>query len=408
MQATHVEREAVNEEAARKLSRAKKEPEWLLQQRLAALKAYEELPMPELTYGLHVNAAPNIAVEDLHPFENLTSHPGSRTDDVIVEDLSAAAVKYESLLKPLITSGKYHDKLEAIFAAFWNNGIFVYAPKRKTQGEPVNVELHLGQKQTELVAIVIVAEENSNIVITESLEQTQAEGPAYRMQGTGIIAGANAAVKFATLQRLGGNVNSHIMRRASAQNSAKVDWIDISIGGGFTRQETATLLDGEGASSTITGAFFGEGSQQLDIQAKEVHNARNTSSNIRIKGALQGKAKAIVKSFTKITAKAAGSQGNQKANVLLLSDTARASPIPKLEIDNYDVKASHEASVGQLDKDKLFYLMTRGLDGREAITLVVEGFFEPLLNGLPVAKLAEDMRKAIRTKLEATHGEIIA
>ena len=136
--------------------------------------------------------------------------------------------------------------------------------------------------------------------------------------------------------------------------------------------------------------------------AKEVHNVKNTTSNIRIKGALQGRAKAIVQSFTKITKGAANSQGHQKANVLLLSDTARASPIPKLEIDNYDVKASHEASVGQLDAEKLFYMMSRGLDSMEAVTLVVEGFFEPLLRELPFAELADDLRQTIHSKLQAT------
>ncbi|HIG97989.1 TPA: hypothetical protein HA231_01015 [Candidatus Woesearchaeota archaeon] len=95
---------------------------------------------------------------------------------------------------------------------------------------------------------------------------------------------------------------------------------------------------------------------------------------------------------------AANSEGHQKTNILLLSDTARASPIPKLEIDNYDVKASHEASVGQLDREKLFYLMSRGLGEREASILAVEGFFDPLLKGLP-ADLAEDIRKAVHEKL---------
>ncbi|MBI2145143.1 Fe-S cluster assembly protein SufD [Candidatus Woesearchaeota archaeon] len=398
MQATQTEGESLNKDAVRKLSKAKKEPEWLLQQRLAALKAYRELPEAELKYGLHVMAAPNIVIEDLHLLENLTTHSGSKVSDVVVEDLSIAAAKYESLLKPIITSGKYQDRLEALFAASWNNGIFIHAPKRKVPGEPVNVHLQLKQKQTELVAIVVVAEENSNLFITESLTQTEAKGQSYRIQGTGVMAGANATIKFATVQKLGKNANCHIIRRGVAQHSARIDWVDITTGGGFTRQETTTALNEEGASSTITGAFFGEDSQQLDIQAKQIHNARNTSSNIRIKGALQGKAKAIVQSFTKIMEQAANSAGHQKANVLLLSDSARASPIPKLEIDNYDVKASHEASVGQLDKEKLFYLMSRGMDNREAATLAVEGFFEPLLRELPT-ELAEDIRSTIKSKL---------
>lgn len=390
----------LNEEAVRKLSKAKNEPAWLLQQRLAALKAFEELPMPQLSYGLHVNSSPNIALNELRPLENITSHNSITVNDVIIEDLSVAAAKYEGLLRPLMTSSEFRNKLDALHAAFWNSGTFVYAPKRKSEETEAHVTLQLQQRQTEIVAIVVVAEENASLVVTESVTAAT-DSKAYRIEGVGIKAATSSTVKFATLQKLGSNVDSTIMRKALAEKDATVDWVDISIGGGSTRQETITALNGEGAASTITGAFFGDGSQQLDIMAKEIHNARNTKSDIRIKGALQGKAKAIVQSFTKIMKTAANSEGHQKANVLLLSDTARASPIPKLEIDNYDVKASHEASVGQLDSEKLFYLMSRGLDSSEAVKLVVEGFFEPLLKGLPVAELANEMRETIHNKLAA-------
>ncbi len=397
----------LNEEAVRKLSKAKNEPAWMLQQRLAAFKAFEELPMPQLSYGLHVNAPLNITLNELRPLENITTNKSSTVNDVVIEDLSVAAAKYGAVLRPLMTGNGFHNKLEALHAAFWNSGTFVYAPKRKSEETEVHVTLQLQQKQTEIAAIVVIAEENANITVTESLTgASAAEGKAYRIESTVVSAAQNATVKFATLQRLGNNINSMLSRRAQAENGAAVDWIDISIGGGSTRQETVTALNGEGASSTITGAFFGDGSQQLDIMAKEIHNARNTKSNIRIKGALQGKAKAIVQSFTKIMKTAANSEGHQKANVLLLSDTARALPIPKLEIDNYDVKASHEASVGQLDSEKLFYLMSRGLDGNEAVRLVVEGFFEPLLRELPFAELADGLRQTISNKLEAAEKEL--
>ncbi len=409
MQSTKVERTetVLTEDTVRTLSKAKKEPEWLLQQRLAAFKAFEELLMPQLSYGLHVNAPLNIALNELRPLENITSHNSSAVNDVVIEDLSVAAAKYGAVLRPLMTSNGFRNKLEALNAAFWNSGIFVYAPKMKSKEIATSVALHMQQKQTEIAAIVVVAEENANIVVTESLTATAAtDGKAYRLEGVSIKAAQNSTVKFATLQKLGSNVDSAIVRKALAETAATVDWVDISIGGGSTRQETITALNGEGAASTITGAFFGDGSQQLDIMAKEIHNARNTKSNIRIKGALQGKAKAIVQSFTKIMKTAANSEGHQKANVLLLSDTARASPIPKLEIDNYDVKASHEASVGQLDSEKLFYLMSRGLDSNGAVKLVVEGFFEPLLKGLPIAELANGMRETIHNKLEAAEKEL--
>ena len=403
------EQEGLSEDAVRRLSKAKNEPAWMLQQRLVAFKAFEELPMPQLSYGLHVNAPVNIAIHDLRPLENIARHKSSSAGDVIIEDLSVAAAKHESILRPLIAGNReYRNKLEALFAAFWNTGVFVYAPRQKQKGMATLVTLELPQRQTTLAAVVIVAEENSNLAVVESLtanETVTGSSRAYRIEGDGVIAAQNATVKFATLQKLGSHVNSLLMRRAGAGKDAVVYWADISIGGGSTRLETETILNGEGATSNITGAFFCDDAQQLDIMAKAVHNARSTASNMSIKGALKGRSKAIVQSFTKITKNAANSAGHQKANILLLSDSAKASPIPKLEIDNYDVKASHEASVGRLDSEKLFYMLSRGLEAKEAMRLVVEGFFEPLLRQMQSVQLAGELRQTITAKMEAVEKE---
>ncbi len=383
----------LNEESVRKISAAKKEPEWLLRQRLAALNAFEELPMPQQSYGLHLSPPVNIAISDIRPFENITRHRSSEKG-VVVCDLSVAAAKYEKLLRPLMSGREFHNRIEALHAAFWNSGVLIYAQKGESAARAA---IRMSQKETEIINVIAVAEENAGLEVTESLTQAITGKKSCRIESVSVYAGRGSTVKYATLQKLGASVNSIISRMAQAEGS--VDWTDITLGGGSTRQETMTMLNSEGASSTVTGAFFCSGSQQLDIHAREVHNARNTASSIKIKGALHGMSKAIIQSFTKITGSAAGSEGHQKANVLLLSDTARASPIPKLEIDNCDVKASHEASVGQLDREKLFYLMSRGIGETEAKMLAVEGFFEPLLKCLP-AELAEDMRKTVRERLE--------
>ncbi|MBI2549717.1 Fe-S cluster assembly protein SufD [Candidatus Woesearchaeota archaeon] len=381
------EQAGLSEEAVRKLSKAKNEPEWMLQRRLDALRQFEKLPMPQLMYGLHVSAPANINLAELRSEECATRHEHSESDGVIIEDLSAAATKYESILAKKMEG----DKAEKDTKKIW---------------------LQLRQKQTEIVHVVVIAEENANLNVTEALVPDENERShdvkQYRLELDEVFAATGAKVKFATMQKLPQNTNSMISRKATAEKDSSVDWADISIGGGSTKQETASCLNGEGASSTIRMAFFGDEAQQLDIMAKAVHNSRNTKSNMRIKGALKGKAKAIVQSFTKIMKTAANSEGHQKANILLLSDTARASPIPKLEIDNYDVKASHEASVGQLDKEKLFYMMSRGLDGKDAVKLVVEGFFEPLLKEIPFEEMTEDMRKTIETKMETAGQEIMA
>ncbi len=380
----------LNESLVRKLSSAKGDPEWLLSLRLDALKQFNLLPMPQQTYGLHVISPVNITISELKPFEDITKNKAFANKEVIVEDLSAAASNYENLLKPLLARGM-QNKLEALHNAFWNNGVFVHA---KGKGK---VHIQMRQKQTEIVWTIVVAEEGSEVEILESLASFNDE-KANRLEFIDVIARPGSKVRFVSLQKLSKSSQSTISRKASIWNGATVEWLDMSLGGGSSKQDVISLLNGEGASTSIIGAFFADGDQQLDMMAKAVHNSRNTTSNMKIKGALDGRSKAIVQGFTRIEAKAANSEGHQKENILLLSDQAKASPIPKLEIDNYDVKASHEASVGQLDAEKLFYMMSRGMEREEAERLVVEGFFDPLIRQIGIEQLELELRQAISAR----------
>ena len=165
----------LTETTVRKLSKAKNEPDWLLQTRLNALRQFEQLQMPQFSYGLHVIAPLNINIEELRPLETITHHNPITVNDVIIEDLSVAAAKYENILRPLITgSGGYRDKLEALFAAFWNGGIFIYAPRQKQKGEATQVRLGLNQKQTTLVAVVAVSNSVTAIFAFSSATTTMA------------------------------------------------------------------------------------------------------------------------------------------------------------------------------------------------------------------------------------------
>ncbi|MBI2141201.1 SufD family Fe-S cluster assembly protein [Candidatus Woesearchaeota archaeon] len=404
----------LTEETVIRLSKAKGEPDWLLQARLEAFGQLENLAMPQLTYGLHVSSALDMDERQLKPLTSITSHGSKEENGVVVEDLSVAASKYEAVLKPLLI-GKYgkaafQNRMEALHAAFWNNGLFIYARKGAKAGKAA---ISLAQKQTEIVHVVVVAEEDSTLEVVETITSDSLDSSDgntkkdCRIEVINVTARPGSVVRFATVQKLGTNVNSLMSRNAYADTRASVDWVDAGIGGQNTKQEIVSMLNGEGAATNIFGAFFGEGAQKLDIMTKAVHNARNTTSNMKIKGALKGRARVIAQSFTKIMGTAPNSEGHQKANVLLLSDSARASPIPKLEIDNYDVKASHEASVGQLDKEKLFYMMSRGVGEKEAVRLVVEGFFEPLLKQMPFEELAEDLRHTIRAKMEDAGEELL-
>ncbi|MBI2143740.1 SufD family Fe-S cluster assembly protein [Candidatus Woesearchaeota archaeon] len=259
-----------------------------------------------------------------------------------------------------------------------NNGLFVRLPSGVSGKKSITAAEMQGT-----TLLVIVAEEGSELDIVSL---------ANLSQKIDVFAKAGSKV------RLTATHTSSVLGNAVAEKGASVEWTGMVVGKGKAKLDVTCSLNGEGAASRFTGIFIGNKSQHIEMTAKTVHNAPGTTSSMKAKGALKGSSRAVVQTFTKITEKAANSECSQKVELLLLSKNAGAKPIPMLEIDNCNTKASHSAFIGRLDRERLFYLKSRGLNEKEAAKLAVEGFFEPLLREIQNNGLADSLRQAIAGK----------
>ena len=292
-------------------------------------------------------------------FEKLEIEPQPNTsDDSVISE--AFKENYAKLVK--------QDKFSALTLALATCK-FLHAKENEI------LDINLNQ-QDQFNHTLIIAEPNSQLNI---IEKIKANSSNYRGNIVEIHAAENTEINFISYQRLSKETYCVTSKVAELQKNAKVNWLDITLGAKFAKSDVVSLLKGKGAATNSYGIFLGSKEQQFDLYAEAIHAAEETKSDILMKGALKDKAKALYRGLIKIEPVAAKSDGYQKEEVLLLSEDAEADAIPNLEIKNEDVRCTHGASIGKIDDEKLFYLMSRGLSRREAEKLIVEGFFDSLL-----------------------------
>lgn len=197
----------------------------------------------------------------------------------------------------------------------------------------------------------------------------------------------------------GTNQAEFVRRRARLAAGASLEWIEACLGPAFSRSSMTTVLEGEGASVRGRSLVFGAGAEQFDLWQEVRHAAPRTTSDLAVRGVLGGSAKAIIRGLIRIEKGAGGCSGHQKEETLLLSEKAEIDAMPNLEIENDDVRCGHAASAGRLDEDKIFYLMSRGLDRSAAERAMIEGFVAPFLQALPNDVLRAELSEKISAGL---------
>jgi Fe-S cluster assembly protein SufD len=208
-----------------------------------------------------------------------------------------------------------------------------------------------------------------------------------------------AQLRFATVQNWGRDVWQLTHERALVGRDAQLDWVVGSFGSRLTKSFQTAELDGQGANVRMSGLFFADSNQHLDLDTQQNHNQADTTSDLLYKGALKGKARSVWQGMIKVLPGAQRTNGYQANRNLILQKSARADSIPGLEIEADDVRCTHGATVGQLDPDEIFYLMSRGLQRDEAERLIVNGFFAPLMERIPLDSVRERLSAAIRERV---------
>jgi Fe-S cluster assembly protein SufD len=209
----------------------------------------------------------------------------------------------------------------------------------------------------------------------------------------------NAALKFVELQSWGCHVWNFSHERARVERGGNIDWIFGAIGSRLTKNFTELDLAGEGATGRMSGFYFTDGDQHLDHDTQQNHLAPRTTSDLLFKGALKGKSRSVWQGMIYVAPGAQKTDGYQANRNIVLSDQARADSIPGLEILADDVRCTHGATVGRLEQEPLFYLKSRGIPQVEAERLVVEGFFDPIMQRIPFEGVRERFQQSILQKM---------
>jgi len=350
----------------------KEKTEWLRALKAKAADAFFSLPMPsereeEWRYT-------DISRLDMSKFSILDN--GFKADGKYVKDLfSDGGRKY------LENLDFEKNKFMALHLVTLTNGIIVHVPK----GESTTVNAKNMQHA------IIILEPNSKLTYVEEYSSKSGEADIATSH-VEIHAKDGSRVDFYSIQDFSQDIYEFATKTAHVEGNAVVNWTVGVFGGKLSRTNIKTVFDGEGSTSDITGVFLGDNEQHIDLTTNIVHNVPNTQTNIHVNGALKDKSSAVHHGLIRIEKGAKNTNASLSSHSLLLSDKTTANPIPGLIIDNNDVKASHSASVGQIDEEKMFYLMSRGISRSEAERLIVNGFLEPVIAKIP----SEDIRTRVQ------------
>jgi Fe-S cluster assembly protein SufD len=420
----------MTEAAVREISRRHKEPEWLLDRRLAALRVFEAMAMPDpraeewrrtdISRFDFAEAVAQVVPENIRPQQEVSldgngalllatgsgrpywAQAAELDPRVYVRDLHQAAIDHEALVREhlhsLVQPSEW--KLAALQAAAWEGGAFVYVPAGVEATLPVRYFLdHAGQAS--YPHLLIVAESNSDLTVVQESRGEAQQGYSLVNGAVEIVCRPDSRVKYVDVQNLGsGGVYAFSTIRARLERGAQLSASLIGIGGLLAKTKLEVSLEGEGAHADLLGLTYGDGKQHFDYMTLQDHVAPRTSSDLLFKAALDGESSTVWTGTVHIQKTAALSEAHQTSRNLLLSDHAKAAPIPVLEIEAYDVlQCSHGASAGPLDEDQRFYLESRGIPTDVAQQLLVEAFFVEVIDRLPAGVDGEAIREAILAKM---------
>jgi Fe-S cluster assembly protein SufD len=419
------------------------EPAWLKERRLHAWEVYEDKPMPtthleewrytNLKEKLNLDAlrwpklveceddfsacpdglqeamtADRPASGHMWEIDGLVFHEdldqGLEEKGVVLTSLRRAIDSHAELLKEHLATEAVtpeEGKFEALNGALWTDGILLYVPAGVRLDLPVRVTRWVSQEGVALFSrTLIVAERGSQVSFVDEVLSKDLEEQTFVSNAVEVLARDGAQVQYVSLQRLGHGAFYQSSQRTLAQRDSTLDTLNVSMGASVSRVDLNARLLGPGANSDMLGLYFGDETQHFDHNTSQDHLAPNTSSDLLYKGALDDASRSVFRGVIRVHPRAQKTDAYQTNRNLLLSDHARADSLPNLEIQADDVKCSHGATVGQLDEESRFYLMSRGLSREQAERLVVMGFLGEVLSRLPLGGVVEKVTNVIEAKLQ--------
>ena len=401
----------INPSHIEEISSSRNEPDWLKEYRKNSLSVYETLPIETSPlYNKYTDAkkmdpeqvsfatktaesVPAFLQRRLSELDNHTCviqigtniHKINITDDikskgVVISSISDAIQNNQDLVKKALeASNSNEDKFTALNNAAFNSGIFIHIPKNVVLDSPIHLISCLSEDGISTISRnVIFADESSKATIVQELYSPKVQKQQAYLELLNTTAAANAQLDITTLQMMDQTTINFSTRRTTLAQDAKVNWYSGLFGSLLSRYKIEYFLNGSGASANDSEVVFGNNEQNFDIQTNVNHQSPSTEGRVIEKSILRNKAKSLFKGMIRIKENAAKSNSFLSGRSILLDKDAKSDAIPGLEIFTNDVKATHSASVAQIDEEQIFYLQTRCLSEEEAERTIVEGFLEPL------------------------------
>lgn len=423
-----------SEESVRALSARRGEPEWMLAFRLAAWETFVQMPMPNekdeawrrtrLTGFELANVVPNatgsasaeVAANIQHELDELNAaasivfqdgevifhddKAGVAAQGVIFSDLRSALHSHPDLVQKYFMTEVVkpdQNKFTALHAALWDSGAFVYVPKNTKVALPLQIILNAAADGVgSFHHTLIVADDGAEVTVVDDMlggkEGLQSAVVELRQ-------GDNTIVRYMNLQDFDHSTWNFLTGRAAMQRNADLRWIQVSWGSRVTKAFLDVDLMDQGGHAELLGIYFPTGRQHIDHQTLQIHRAPNCFSDLLFNGALKDRARSVYMGVIKVFPHAQKTDAYQRNGNLILDATARADSIPGLEIEADDVRCTHAATAAQVEDEYVFYLMARGLSRAQAERMIVQGFFQAVLDRVPVESVVAKLEQVIERKI---------
>lgn len=329
--------------------------------------------------------------------------PELAAQGVIFTDFNTALFQHPQLVERVLGKIVRPDegKFAAMAAALAQQGVFVYVPRGVEVEQPLHSILWgPGANLAYFSHLLVLVDQGASLTyVHESASQTEAGGQTMHAGLIELVVESGANLRFVELQSWGEHVWNFTHERARVERDANLDWIFGALGSQLTKNFSDLDLVGPGAMGRMSGFYFADSNQHLDLDTQQNHLAHHTTSDLLYKGALRDHSRSVWQGMIYVAPGAQKTDGYQANRNLVLSEQARADSIPGLEILADDVRCTHGATVGKIDADQVFYLRSRGIPYQEAERLIVEGFFDPIMQRIPFEGVRTRFQKAITEKM---------
>jgi Fe-S cluster assembly protein SufD len=332
-----------------------------------------------------------------------TLDPKLAAKGVLFGDLAELLVTHREKLEPhFMTTGVKvdQDRFSAWHAAYWTGGTVLFVPRNVEVSVPLYSLINQNAAGgAEFTHTLVILEEGASATLLEETASTEEDTDGVHVGAVELLVGAGARLRYVQLQNWNMKTRHFAHQVGRVEKDGMLQWTVAGLGSRMSHVHQHVHLDGQGAHAQVNGVIFATAKQLLSFYTEQSHNAPNTQSDLLYKDVLRDTARVIWRGMIKVEKEAQKTDGYQRNDALLMSADARADSIPGLEIEADDVRCTHGATAGRVDREQLFYCMCRGLSEYEAMHMIVEGFFAGVYDRIPVELVRETLREAVEKKL---------